>query len=381
MLIVDWIAKIISVPKSYTILVQSSPIEIRRLDIDIFRLDLKDLEDSEEGMVYPDTHQHNTTITVGGVTLARVIEMINGYTITFEDGNYAVNLVGANSNIADVVNLNQVSIRSGNSAGLIDLPAIRLQSFIGARIYIDTVVGAAGTVFPKGTPPFPVDNFDDAHAIEVLLNLTRYNLRGDIIFQAGDDLVDSEWFGASFISASLVFSGQEMDHATFHQMGLTGQFNGRATFECCSFGSVTDFAGVAIGCCLDGDVTLDSADAEDVLFKNCTSLGVVSAVLDCNGSSGKVHLSNWVGGIIISNFSASNEMVIDCTTGTIELDSSCTAGVIKVRMNAASASLIDNSGAGCTVIVESITTSIEAKIDTIDSKIDTLPADVWDETL
>jgi len=48
-----------------------------------------------------------------------VVEIINGYTVTFEDDSYAVNLVGANSNIADVVNLNTVSVRAANSAGLI----------------------------------------------------------------------------------------------------------------------------------------------------------------------------------------------------------------------------------------------------------------------
>jgi len=40
--------------------------------------------------------------------------------VTFEDGSYAVNLVGANSNISDITNLNSVSVRAANSAGLID---------------------------------------------------------------------------------------------------------------------------------------------------------------------------------------------------------------------------------------------------------------------
>ena len=53
------------------------------------------------------------------VTRGRVVEIINGYTVTFEDGQYAVNLTGANSNISDVANVNQVSIRAANSAGLV----------------------------------------------------------------------------------------------------------------------------------------------------------------------------------------------------------------------------------------------------------------------
>lgn len=115
---VDWVTKIIYVPKSYLTLVQPSP-EIRSLDIDQFRHDLKDLEASVVGAIYIDTHRHNPEVTVGGVTLARVVEIVNGYTVTFEDGQYAVNLLGANSNISDVTNVNQVSIRSANAPGLV----------------------------------------------------------------------------------------------------------------------------------------------------------------------------------------------------------------------------------------------------------------------
>jgi hypothetical protein len=101
-------------------LIQTLPFEVRELNIDEFRLELKDLED-DEGMPFLDTHSHNTTVTVGGTVLARVVSIINSYTVTFEDGIYAVNLVGANSNILDVANLNSVSIRSANSAGLIEV--------------------------------------------------------------------------------------------------------------------------------------------------------------------------------------------------------------------------------------------------------------------
>jgi len=50
-----------------------------------------------------------------------MVLILNGYTITFENGQYAVNIKGANSNIADVLNVNQVSVRSFNAAGLITL--------------------------------------------------------------------------------------------------------------------------------------------------------------------------------------------------------------------------------------------------------------------
>ena len=116
---INWNTKVIMVPRADLTLIQSNPKEIREMDVDWFRLELKNIEDSDEGITQLDTHRHNTTVELGGLTLARVVEIINGYTVTFEDGQYAVNLVGANNNISDVTNVNQVSVRASNSAGMV----------------------------------------------------------------------------------------------------------------------------------------------------------------------------------------------------------------------------------------------------------------------
>lgn len=113
---VHWPSRVITVP-----LADLTPLSagVYGLNVDTFRLALKSLEDDPAGMPYPDTHRHNTAVTLGGVTLARTVELVNDYTVTFEDGQYAVVLSGANNNIADVTNVNQVSVRSNNSAGLV----------------------------------------------------------------------------------------------------------------------------------------------------------------------------------------------------------------------------------------------------------------------
>jgi len=113
---INWATKIINIPIADLTPISSG---IYELDVNEFRLILKELEESEDGMIFQKTHNHNTSIVLSGVTYSRIVEIINGYTITFEDGQYAVNIVGANSNVADVVNINQVSIRTANSAGLI----------------------------------------------------------------------------------------------------------------------------------------------------------------------------------------------------------------------------------------------------------------------
>jgi hypothetical protein len=111
---IDFNTRVINVPKSF--MTQINP-TLYELDVNALRLELKNIEDAD-GITYPDTHRHNTEVVLAGTTYARSVEFINGFTITFEDGQYAVRCIGANHNISDVKNLNQVSLIIGNSAGL-----------------------------------------------------------------------------------------------------------------------------------------------------------------------------------------------------------------------------------------------------------------------
>jgi len=113
---IDWATRIITVSQSFL-----TPVGVGLFEMNVndFRMALNDLQDNLEGMPYPTTHNHNTEVIIGGVRYARLVELINNYTVTFEDGQYGVTLTSANNNIADVLNVNQVSVRSNNSAGLI----------------------------------------------------------------------------------------------------------------------------------------------------------------------------------------------------------------------------------------------------------------------
>jgi len=116
---INWDTRRITVPQADLTLVSGVTYDF---DIDVFRLGLKDLEDDETGMSFPRTHRHNTEVTLSGVTYSRTVEVINGYTVEFEDTGaaYTVNCVGANHNIGDVFipGTSEVSLVINNSAGL-----------------------------------------------------------------------------------------------------------------------------------------------------------------------------------------------------------------------------------------------------------------------
>ena len=117
---VDIGTKIIFIPQSYLTLV--SGIQYT-LDTNQLRLDLRDWEDSEAGIIADKTHIHKTKSELSGVTYARIFEVINGYTVEFEDtgSHYTVICQGTNHNLADVMVLNAVNLIIGNSAGLIEV--------------------------------------------------------------------------------------------------------------------------------------------------------------------------------------------------------------------------------------------------------------------
>jgi hypothetical protein len=117
---IAWSTKVITVPQSFCTLISGSNYTF---DVDAFRLALRDLEDDEAGIVFDTTHTHNTATTLAGATYARTVEIINGYTVTFEatGSPWTAVCVGANHNIGDVKNVNHVSLIVGNSAGLIQV--------------------------------------------------------------------------------------------------------------------------------------------------------------------------------------------------------------------------------------------------------------------
>ena len=109
---------VILVPRADLPLASASP-EIRTLDLNLLKAWLKDWEDDEQGVAHPKTHDHDTERTLSGLVYARKIIILAPYTVEFEDGQYTVNCIGANHNLADVKVPNQVSIVVNNAAGLI----------------------------------------------------------------------------------------------------------------------------------------------------------------------------------------------------------------------------------------------------------------------
>jgi hypothetical protein len=117
---INWGTSEINVPKADLTLVSGT---LYKLNTDAFRLALKALEVTNNGIVSLRTHKHNTEVTIAGTTYARTLELINNYFITFENGFYSVRLEDSNNNFFDIENgiltQNNVQVIPTNSAGLV----------------------------------------------------------------------------------------------------------------------------------------------------------------------------------------------------------------------------------------------------------------------
>lgn len=337
---IDWKNKIINIPRDDLTLIQLTPVEVRELNLNEFRLTLKDLEDSEEGMCFPDTHRHNTEVSIAGLVLARVIEIINGYTITFEDGQYAVNLVGANSNVGDVVNVNQVSVRSFNAAGLISSPDIEYASYQNC-VTVDVDSPYFGTTHPKGTRRQPVNNLTDALLIANVRGLSSFFIVGDITVDSNGDYSGLDFIGESITKSTItVASDANVERCEFFNATLSGVLDGQAFIKESRIQNLEYINGVIEKCLLDeGVITLGGG--ADAIFLDCWCGSPNHIpVIDMGGSGQSLSVRNYSGALKIRNKSGTEAISITLIAGQVELDSTVTNGSIYICGNG---TVIDNS--------------------------------------
>lgn len=354
---IDWPARIINVLKADMTLVQLTPIEVRELNMENFRLTLKDLEDEEDGQIWLDTHRHNAPVTVGGVTLAPVVEIINDYTVTFEDGAYLVNVFGANSNLADRVNPNNVSVRSANSAGLLQSREIEQAAF-NNRISIDTLVGSPGTLYPRGTSLDPVDNLADAQLIDAVRGFKAFNVHGLLTIPTGADITDRYFYGGGLTlnesDAVITFEAGSIAEDTWYEgCVIQGVQGGESQYYRCRIQTLTNAHCHYDHCAMIGPVTAPltvPTPGHTKSMINCFS-GINEFVFDLNGSPLHQIWRAYMGDIRFMNGTdATAQIHINMAGGHVTIDASCTATEFYITGNC----IVVNNSIGAVVNVDCV---------------------------
>lgn len=336
---INWGTKVIYVPRNDLTLIQSSP-EIRELDVNWFRLCLKDLEDNEDGIIFPRTHNHNTEVTLSGLNYARIVEIINGYTVEFENAQYTVACTGANHNIADVKVPNQVSLIVNNAAGLITNPAIEYASYNNG-VTVDLTSSWSGTLFPIGTLQRPVNNLTDALLIAQYRGFATLYILGDAAIDTSGDFSGMNIIGESTTKSEItVDSGANVFRAEFYSCTLAGDLDGQAYLRDSRISDLNYINGVVERCLLDdGVITLGGSQEAIFLDCWCGSPDAVP-VIDMGGSGQSLSMRNYSGDVKIRNKSGPEPISITLLAGQVTLESTVTNGPIYICGNGV---VIDNS--------------------------------------
>lgn len=321
------------VPKADLQLIQATPTEIRRLNVDTFRLTLRDMEEDLDGRPWPQTHRHNTEVTIGGLTYARQVILLDPYSLTFEDGQYAVEIVGANSNLADKANVNQVSVRPQNSAGLISTPLIEYSSFDEAvNIDKDNITGRArsGTLGTTGSKAEPVDNVPDALLIDEVRGFRALRIIGDLTIDGGEsyDVANKSLLGIhpSLCSVTLGSDAETLG-CYIYRLTLAGTLDGNAAVECCVVNNLYYISGCITTCMLYGTVEIVGSDTSNI--RDCTSGGPNGVfALDMSAGTASCIVHNHSGDIDIEGLVDADQRVLISGRGKVTVTSSCTAGTV-----------------------------------------------------
>jgi hypothetical protein len=333
---IDWGTKVILIPKSYLTFISGTTYQ---LNSDTLRLDLKDLEDDLlGGMPYLDTHRHISPVTLSGTTYSRFIEIINGYTITFEDGLYQVNISGANTNFVDVLNRNSVSVVANNSSGLISSDQLEYSSFHN-RVTIDTVRGVSGVVFPIGTVRTPSNNIPDALLIAQEIGVSQLFFKNNHTIQSAIDVSGYELVGDSpekvvldFESGSTTLGTEIFDCQISGYLGSIASITGCHILNVVSTSNATDVELNLYNSIIDGTITLSSGLTGEFQVFNCKSgAGQTVPGIDFNGSSIDLVVRDFTGGLELKNMTSGNTGSVDMHSGQLVVNANCTDATLTVR--------------------------------------------------
>ena len=360
-LTIDFANKIIFPDRTDMTLIQSTPIEIYQFDINTFHQGMRNLEDDEEGIWADVTHDYASPTTLSGVTYARLVEIINNYTITFlPDSAWVVQVTGGNSNVGDRVNPNNVSVQVANSAGLQDAEALQAGAF-GGQVALDITSSFSGTTFPTGTREFPVNNVADAILIAEARGIRSVIVLSDMTLASGDFSDGYTFNGDSPSTLTLTLdAATDVTNCTFKTMSILGTLDGQNTLRECVVGNINFFNGEIYECALEGTVILGGGIQAGIFdcWSNIPGGGPTDyPLVDMGGSGQGLVLRGYSGGLGIENVtdSTADKSSIDMNSGRIIFESDVFGGDFVIR---GVADVEDNSGVNATINDQTINADI-----------------------
>lgn len=198
---------------------------------------------------------------------------------------------------------------------------------LNGNVYIDTINGVSGIVYPIGTFNKPSDNWDDAKIIADTNFIKRFIVQSPLTFGVGDDIGGYEFSGGKeWLDVEI--GGGNTSGTVFRGVRLSGDLNGSVFIENCIVETITGLQGKIYTCELSGNITL--AGITSVFFKGCYSEIIVPEI-NMGGSGRGLIFRDYKGSLLISNKSGVEEAIFDVSIGYIEFTPTVINGDIIIR--------------------------------------------------
>lgn len=361
MLTADWSTKVITIPQSDLNLIEGTRYS---LSVDYYYLLMRELNGSVQGIIETVNAPlfENTSPTS---TTPRIVNVINGYTVYFEGSGYSVDIVDGNTNFreVEVVNL-AVGVATNNTSALIN-PVVLEASVFAGRVVIDPIKGHSGvgktaTGELIGTFRAPSNNIADSILIAKTQGVVGLLLTSGIAIDedlsGGLTSTPLNIMGTSPFHIITLNSVADLTGVSFTNLSLTGATDGVNTIRESSIFEITGFSGFCFQTNILGNVEIIG----NTSFLQCFSgeSGTGSATMDV--TTGDLVMRDFSGSVTLDNI-ASGTHSIGIYGGRVRINATCSAGTIHVRGDAYE--IIDNSGAGCTVIDQRSTSSLSVTQD------------------
>ena len=344
---VNWITKVITIPTADLVLVVGNEYN---LPMQEFLDEIRRLEwDPSDGLWAPAILEHtNSKPNFAGASYAGFDSIINGYTITISGTATRVNITGSNNNLIDVLNVTGVSLVPTNSAGLQDLSVLLAAAYQG-QVVVNTVTGQDGTASPIGTFKLPSKNEIDAKQIAIDNGINTFTMANDItlyINHSGSPLFK----GISPYVVLTIDPIADLTGAAMQNLTIQGELDGLNVLRNCSIMVVTKVSGFIEKCAFLSTVHFNN----DMLVMECYSNveGGGYPVFTRTVVGKTIEVRDWHGSIGIGGITDVSH-TIGGAGGRCVIEATCTGGTIHVRGDWFE--IVDNSGAGCTVLDERAT--------------------------
>lgn len=217
-------------------------------------------------------------------------------------------------------------------------------------VYINTIIGTSGTDFPLGTLGYPVNNISNAKTISEYIGSHQIHLHGNITL---DSSFAGYTFGSEVSTGTIInLNNQDIDHAFFENITLSGSQNGHIHTNGCLLVNITNMEGEFKNSIISSD--LDCKTGGWTYIWGGRAVAATLFYVDMNGAA-KVTMGATIN-CMLKNMTSSEATFLKEGSGATSADDTNTAGNIMITGDGNWTDL--GVGAGVNVIDDTIRNTV-----------------------